>query len=416
MAGGGEDGGDGEVTDPEGPVQGRVIDYFDNPVPGALVTLAGETVTTDDDGAFAFGPTSSRYSIGVGLEVARFGGAEVSGYLFVGVTRRDPTLQIYRGLPKRSANVTRNVTGVTFPLPSTQKIPMDVAGRYGGFSYPLTSATLTSSGEWEGPAEVQGHVHAIRYEHAAAEPQLPTSYLAHASQPLALDASMTSSFTLDLSSEGPLTAGIISGTAAGSGIGYRSNGVFVRFEDDAAVQVLSHYTSSDAFSYLVPAIASSSIAVAAMRNDISAPPFAVAYVEGIAPGASDVELAIPAPATLLSPATAEGGVDGDTVFSWSGPDQVYMFVADALDVYENFYVITTEKNAKLPVDEVMLPSLRSSFVYEWSVRTHRTIATVDDATGPTGYLDSFCYGRLRGPRRDSGSHTGSELRSFTTAP
>jgi hypothetical protein len=275
---------------------------------------------------------------------------------------------------------------------------------------------VTGSGEWEGPAEVQGHVHAIRYVHSATSPQLPTSYLAHASQPVALDADMTSSFTLDLSGGGgELSAGIVSGSASGAGIGSRANEVFVRFADDAAVSVLSHGASTDAFSYLVPSIAGSSIAVAAMRNDISFPPFAVAYVEGIAPGASDVALEIPLPATLLSPATAATDVDGDTEFTWSGDDQVVMLVFDALNVYENFYVITADKSGKIPVD-VMIPSLRPNFVYEWSVRTHRTFATVDDATGPTGYLDSFCYGRLRGPRRDSGSHTGSALRSFTTAP
>jgi hypothetical protein len=404
-----------EPVDPEGPIEGRVIDYFENAVLGAMITLNGETVTTDGDGGFAFGPTPRIYSIGVAAETPRLAGTEQNGYLFVNLSRRNPTLQVYRGLPKRSVNVTHNVDGVTFPIPSTEKIPMDLAGDYGGFSEELASATVTRAGEWEGPSEVQGHAHAIHYVHAASSPQLPTAYLAHASQSVALEAEMTTSVTFNLSSTAAvLTASTVSGSVTGAGASRRVNDVFVRFPDDAAVRVISHIIATDPFSYLVPSIATSSIAVAAMRDHITAPPYAVAYVEGLSPGANDIELIIPAPTSLRSPATGETNVDSDTEFSWSGPDQVYMFVVDAVFSYDNFYVVTSEKRAKIPVDSVMLPSLRLDSVYEWSVRTHRKFATVDEATGPTGYLDSFCYGRLRGPRRDSSSHTESELRSFTT--
>ena len=48
---------------------------------------------------------------------------------------------------------------------------MDLAGQHGGFSEPITGAGLTGSGEWEGPEEAQGHVHAIRYVNAASSPQ-----------------------------------------------------------------------------------------------------------------------------------------------------------------------------------------------------------------------------------------------------
>jgi len=55
----------------------------------------------------------------------------------------------------------------------------------------------------------------------------------------------------------------------------------------------------------------------------------------------------------------------------------------------------------------------------WSIETHGNYPTVDDATGPTGFLDPYSLesdASLRGPKRDNGSFTTSESRAFTTAP
>jgi hypothetical protein len=292
---------------------------------------------------------------------------------------------------------------------------MDFAGTYGGYDAELTSATVTGSFNWEGPPDVQGHIHAIRLVNSAS-PALPTSYLAHATAPLALDDNATTSFTLDLASAAPLANGVVSGDVTGGGAGTRVNHVFVRFPDDAAVQVLSHYSTADAFSYLVPSIPNASITVAAARSSLAYPPFAVAYREGVAPGQDNVDLEIPVPATLGTPAANATNVDATTMFSWSGPDQVYMFAAKRVNFAETYYVITAHKQATLPLAHVSVPGYVANTAYTWSVRTHRPFATVDDATGAEGYLDSYCYDRLRGPRRGSGSHTQTGNSTFTSAP
>jgi len=156
--------------------------------------------------------------------------------------------------------------------------------------------------------------------------------------------------------------------------------------------------------------------VAATRSYQSFPPFAVAYREGVAPGEDDVDLQIPVPATLGAPAANATNVDESTVFNWTGPDQVYMFVAKRVNFAENYYVITANKSAQLPLSQVTVPAYVANTAYTWSVRTHRVFATVDDATGPEGYLDSYCYDRLRGPRRGAGSHTQTATSSFTSKP
>ena len=345
---GADDSGDSEVTpDPTGPVVGKVIDYYENPVPDIQVTLNGVTVITDADGEFGFGATPATYSISLSLELARFGGAELAGYLFVDLTRRDPTLQVYHGLSRRSGDVTRNVDGVTFPLPNDEEIAMDFAGTYGGFEGELTQATITGSGDWEGPAEVQGHVHAIRYVNASSAPNVPTTYLAHDSQPLALDDNSTASFTVDLSSTSPLAADLISGEVTSGGVGGRYNHVFVRFADDAAVEVISVGASAAAYSYLVPSIPNGSIAIAAARNYQSFPPFAVAYRDGVAPGATAADLEIPEPATLVSPGPAATNIDENTVFR--GPDGSSLYVRRQATNFRIYYVITARKEAQLPL-------------------------------------------------------------------
>lgn len=404
-------------TDPDDPIKGKVIDYFGNPVAEAVVACNDTTTVSGSDGEFELPSVAEgAYSISVVVEVERVEGIERAGYLFVGLTRRNPTLQVVRGLPEERGDITRNVDGVTFPLPSTEQIPFDFASSHGGLSGVLDSDGATSAAAWEGPSEVSGDVHAIRLERATTAPQLPTEYLAHDSAPLAVAAGSETSFTLDLGSSGVLASDTISGTVTGFGPGARRNQVFVRFIDDAAVQVVDHDMPEAAYEYLVPSIPNASITLAAMRGNLASPPYAVRYRDGIAPGVSGVDLDVPLPPTQVAPDHQAEGVNDTTVFSWTGPDIVYMFYAKRMGVLEYYYVITTAKQITLPLAEPDFPALSAGTTYFWYVATHHEHATVDAATGPFGYLDGYCTGRLRGPNGGSGAHTQTQLRSFSAAP
>jgi hypothetical protein len=93
-----------------------------------------------------------------------------------------------------------------------------------------------------------------------------------------------------------------------------------------------------------------------------------------------------------------------------------MLYAKRMGVPDYYYVITTDKEATLPLDEPDFPPISAGTTYFWYVATHNEHATMDDATGANGYLDGYCTGRLRGPRRDEGTHAQTQLRSFSTAP
>jgi len=404
-------------TDPDDPIRGRVIDYFGNPVPDALVACNDVTTSSDEDGEFELPSVpEGAYSISVRVEVERVDGTERAGYLFVGLTHRNPTLQVVRGLTEERGDITGNVDGVTFPLSSTEQIPFDYAATHGGVSGVLVSDGESLTAAWDGPGEVLGDVHAIRLERAAGAPQLPTDYLAHDAAPLAVAAGSDTSFTLDLSSSGGLTTETVSGNVTGFGPGSRRNHVYVRFIDGAAVQVVDHGMPEAAYEYLVPSLPSSSITVAAMRGNLASPPYAVRYRAGLSPGVSGVDLDVPLPPTQVEPAHQAAGVDDTTVFSWTGPDVVYMFYAKRMGVLDYYYVITTDKQVTLPLAEPGFPPLAAGETYFWYVATHHEHATVNLATEPGGYLDGYCTGRLRGPSLGSGAHTQTQLRSFSAAP
>jgi hypothetical protein len=50
------------------------------------------------------------------------------------------------------------------------------------------------------------------------------------------------------------------------------------------------------------------------------------------------------------------------------------------------------------------------------VSTHNHYDSVDDATGPDGFLDAYCTGEISGPARGNGTHTDSARLTFKTAP
>jgi len=404
---------------PDLTVTGKVIDYFGKPVGGAVVTVDGTSVASAGDGTFTLTNAGATYDVGLTLTVPRYGGTEVSGWLYVGLTRRDPTLQVYRGLPLDYGYVDQTITNVSFPLANGERIDAAFAGSYGtygDFTSSITTASQSYTTDWQGPAMVPGTVHALRWLDATAAPNLPTSYLAVTSSPLTLDDSSTVSLSLDLMSAGPLSAATVSGTVSAGGPPDRVNRVFVRFNDDAAIRVVDDGSATNAFSYLVPTIANSSVTVVAIAETSGFAPLAVAYADGIAPGTSGIALTLPTPAAPVLPSASATNVTASTDFSWTGPNQVYIFHATSLDYYEDFYVVTARQTARLPAPPLTALVLEPSpyNTYEWSVAAHGGITTVDQAAGPEGHLGPYDSERISGPRHGNGTYSDSQHRTFTT--
>jgi len=419
---GGSDAGDGGTDGgppPDPTVTGKVIDYYRNPIKDVVVKIGESMTTTNAAGEFTVEDVAATYDVALTVSAKRYGATkpEISAWLFVGLTRRDPTLQVYRGLPLVSGNVSIT-TNNTFPLPNNDEFELAFGSAYGEYNTNPSGMLYNPSFSWEGPDAINGTVHALRWTNAAGPPAVPSMYLAHQEQAVGLNVNTAAAVTLDLSSAAPLPSSTVSGTATSPSFADNINAVYLRYSDNASIQLVSDYTAPETFSYTVPSgIANSAIVVATTVNSPSYAPFAVAYKDGITPGTTGIAIAVPNPATLLTPSGGSSNITNNDTFKWTGDvDQVYVFHAESVDFFESYWVVTTAKEAHLPSPPTTNLPLLANAEYVWSVSTHIPKATVDEATGPEGFLDAYCYGTIAGPSRGHGSHTVSGKFLFTTAP
>ena len=84
-------------------VHGHVIDYWRRPVEGITVSIGAGSALTDVTGAFSIANVTTPYD--ASLEVKWTGvntAARTNGYLYRGLRREDPTLQVYIASPERA--------------------------------------------------------------------------------------------------------------------------------------------------------------------------------------------------------------------------------------------------------------------------------------------------------------------------
>jgi hypothetical protein len=331
--------------------------------------------------------------------------------------RRDPTVQVYRGLGGRSATTLITTNNVTFPLTSTQEARMTWVSPDGAFSLDLTSSPTTYlSPTWVGPASSVGTAHAVLLE-VGGSPALPVSYTAHDAHAVMLQDNATEvPITFDLASQ-QLTTSALGGSVTGPS-NNRENRVYMRFADNAALLLASEYNPSSANSPIScrtsPARLSRSrrwIKTTGRDQGLTA-----AFADNVTPGQTGIALSLPSIPVLNAPAAGKANVDGTTQFQWSGSAKVFLFCAFSNDNYDRMCILTSQKEAKLPVSPLsdFTPAANSN--YAWAIEVHGDFADVDAASSDAGYLSPYALGEIRGPMRGSGSYAESAHADFTTAP
>jgi hypothetical protein len=286
----------------------------------------------------------------------------------------------------------------------------------GSFSTDLDAMnTNYLSAAWSGPSSSSGTAHAILFE-VSGSPELPSAYTAHSAQPFTLtDPGTDLPVTFDLAAQ-QLTTGNVSGTVTGQS-NNRINRVYLRFADNAALELVSTTPSANTFSYLVPNIPDATFTIAAEdQNNGLNQGFAAAYVDNVTAGQTDIALTLPDVPVLDMPGAGKENVDGNTLFQWSSSAKVFLMCASSDDNYDRACVLTSNKQTKLPLAPVtdFTPAANSN--YSWEVEVHGNFASVDDAAGSDGYLSAYANGEIDGPARGSGSYANSAFRSFKTAP
>jgi hypothetical protein len=416
--GGTADGGAGGVVEPvDGPLHGTVIDFWGKGLANIAVTVGEQTVATDKDGKFTTEPVPAEYD--ASLTVSRESGDKIYAWVYQGLTRRDPTLQVYQAREDRYTMGYVNVSDATLGVNDT------ISGSIGTADGSTEKTNLSTAAggnhfapDWQGPATTNGTIHALQWTVNQAN-DLPSSYKTYFSALMALSEGTTLAATT-LKMAGPVDSGTITGTASPAGDGDRNNSVFVRFSSGGAIRLADHTPTADAFSYVVPTLANSSLSIAASEGD-SYEAYGFVHKDGLSPGDAAGTLTIPAPATPLSPAASGDMADQTTPFTFNGSvDSKGAFVIhiEAVQFNQSFYIVTSKKKFTLPTSTGY--SWIGGRVYYWRVETHGALATVDQMAGPTGFADPYygptqftATGEPQGLNQASGSFTLSKRGFFT---
>jgi hypothetical protein len=422
-------GGDGTVGGTT--VHGHVIDYWQHKLAGVPVEIAGTMVTTDELGAFTIDNVPAEYDASLVVEFPDNYDGEHYGWVFQGLTRRDPTLQVYAGLKSQSADLDVTPTNTAATLTGTRTMTVALGGADGSDEFTDVRAEGYNgiSVYWRGVGTTQETAHSLIWQ---ANAGLPAGYYAYDNKLVALDglSSDHSMLTLDMSAK-TIASGNIAGSVTATGTQTRANGVFLQFTSNAIITLVED-NGPGTFSYLVPTIANSSVIFSASEGSSSVGnalygAYALVHKDTLAAGTAGITAVIPKPATLLTetPASSKTKVDGNTVFGFQpGADSAGLFVVCFRQPDNNalrtdaLFVVTTKKSLKIP--KVLNDSfaLDPGASYYWRVETHGAIATTDSAAGPTGFLDEFSgdpYGVVpSGPRRGSGSYTISAYSDLIT--
>ena len=393
-------------------VSGRVVDFFRHGLPNVAVSIGPTTVSTDADGQFSISDVRAPYDVSFTLSYQHNNAPAQYGYVYQGLTRTDPTLQTYGGLPERSGTLTAVLQNVDFS-DRRRRAVFAFGSQYGAFNTELDFETTMFGGSWTGPETMAGTAHVLLVSRSDTGGfGLPVAYEAQQSSPLGLQDGATTTAAFDLSPS-PISSATLTGTVSGGDPSTRANLVSVRFADGTILPIIDDAPGSPAsFSYNVPALPQASLSVAAASGVLA--PFALVHVEDVAAGAAPLALRIPDPVNLGAPA-AGSVVTPATPFSWSSSDatpHTFLWHLETGDTLHGIYVLTTRTQVSLPAfaDGFSLPSDTDIF---WSVETHGNPADVDDAAGPNGFLDAFALRDdfPQGLNPSSGTFSESERRS-----
>ena len=340
-AGAGGEGGNAPVT---GTVHGKLVDYYGQNIPNVTLQIGDEQVSSDDNGEFTVEDVAATYDLSL------IAGA--TGWVFQGLTRRDPTLQIFSGLPYRSTSLDASFKpGVT--VGANENITVAMATPSGLYVRPDvgTDSSFYLYPEWEGGATATGTAHALYWSINPAT-KLPAVYKAYDTKTQAFADNVDGAPMLfDIGSKTPFTSKAITGTATPYGLGTRTNSVFARFSSGAVIQLVDHTPTENAFSYLVPeGIADVSFTVAAWEGS-TAGPMGLVHKGGLTPGDEVGTLDIPRPPTVLTPPGGSKNVDGNTNFTFSASADnmgAFLVVISAYNDPQIRYVVTTQKMFQVP--------------------------------------------------------------------
>ena len=428
-ASGGTDAGEGGTggTPPDDPtVRGRIIDFYGHPVPGITIGINGTDVVTNAQGQFTFENVPDVYD--ASFVVQNVPNREYA-WVFQGLTRRDPTLQVFQGVPERGMGTDWRATDGA-PT-ATQNLTVAVGSEYGAGQVREIPANGRDSASlyWFGPAASPATGHALMWSYDE-DSELPTNYVSYTTFPFVLEENLAERPLTNVSvAPTEITQANIGGTVTDLVETGRVNYAFVRFANGATIDLFTDDPGPGTFSYLVPALPNGTVTFAASDENWPSREFAIVHQE-VVPGTTNLALAIPMAASLTAPADGEDTlVDDETEFRYQnrqdGVGAVVVRLEDEVCWCRGVYVVTANTTFTIPAVLNGGFNLRSGMLHQWMVEAHGEYATVDDMASPVGYASPFGIDKLgtfpgggspQGPRTGNGTFTVSDERYFTYQP
>lgn len=369
----GSDAEDLDAALPNATINGKVAyTYFDHPVVGATVTIAGKTATTDATGAFSIADVARPYD----LRVTYTEDAVQQTFIAQGVRRADPNVEVssYWSVPMKLATVTGTVAGITLPLPADERVRVVAAGMGGGTlgatPDPTTGAFTLSSVSWRGAATTKKNIYAVHYKLNADDTVKVVDKVAKV--------------TLDLTDGGTIPAGTVTLAAPAASIAtmtvaatlptYSDPEAFlgISFEPACAIELPLGTNLGSPLSLSFPAATNGISAYAFVGGGFTEG----GYVFAVKSPVVDQQNFTIDTGAPLSPTPASGAVfTPATTFAWTafatGP---YTFRAYDATSHAVLTIVTRASSVTWPAD--ILPAAGS---YEWLVRrNYDPFRTVDD--------------------------------------
>lgn len=392
---------------PAAGVRGRVVDFWGQAVPHVALDVDGQVVRADVDGVFEVNEARKIYDVSLVVHIegeAR----ETYAWTFEGLTRRDPLLQVYRGLPPRRATLRFTRLGAADRTPPCAALA--ISGEHGHDAFAFNEDARISF-VWRGPRVLDASAEVLFWEPpstgdcGAVEAYLfPDSrvlriqpggvYDVEVRDPVAAQTMATSTITGRVVAAEPVTMSLFAQTSGGSSVPIPSSPV-----------VNGGYTQE------VPLVEDATFVVAASRGGFGAVDYAVSYVMGVQPGTSDVDLALPSVSSLTSP-PADARVARGESFEWEPTGVVSLFSVSEEQAFVTQYVVTRRSEVTLRDLSHLGATWNHGAEHRWAVERHGAVASLDEWS--SGFsLDPFSvdFAVPVGPHRKASHFARSALRS-----
>jgi hypothetical protein len=385
-------------------VEGRVVTLFGVPQAGANVRIGSTTVTTGADGTFTVADVSAPYDL---IVFGTFG-----AHVFMGMT--SPSPEVLAVVTELDPPVEATIEG---SLPMAIPADAGVVVCVEGLDRPAFGCSFATEGAdaysvnvlWLDGIERSIRLHVL----AVTDPMGTISFTGAATSDLTVTAGGV--FTRDVATfdAAPASATITATITTAPGLTPSSAVVATRLGGGSSMTVGYPPVAGGTLTQSVPRIASQTYDVVARATGIGQD--AVAWRVGVAPGAA-LDLVIPGPAVLTTPADAASGVMAGTTFASVGGSGVHTFIFESGPAI--FHVSTTQSAITFPDFADLGIDLPFTDTVSWFVVTHGGSTTVEQAS--VGWFEDYItlsFGLDAGFGLDAdGSFGRSDVRSFTIAP